>query len=205
MLFNGNDTFIFIFSSIFHVIQWEFCIFFHFPVNFPCYSMRNLHFLLFLEVFHVIQWGVCILSIFHVIQWEFENWEASGGGRTDGQTYRRTDGCKEIHPCVLQDIGPLGPLLKQQAKSHSSPKAVSGQRYPCPAKVVCALGWGGAGQRPQREQSPVKHRGNLSVRTYVHMSVCPSPHPILRALSPLGPILTHILPNSPNPSNMAQI
>ena len=27
-----------------------------------------------------------------------------GGGRTDGR--------KEIHPCVLQDIGPLGPLPK---------------------------------------------------------------------------------------------
>ena len=39
-----------------------------------------------------------------------------GGGdvwtdvRTDGRTYGRTDGRKEIHPCVLQDIGPLGPL-----------------------------------------------------------------------------------------------
>ena len=31
------------------------------------------------------------------------------GGRTDG----RTDGRKEIHPCVLQDIGPLGPLPKK--------------------------------------------------------------------------------------------
>ena len=29
-----------------------------------------------------------------------------GGGRTNG----RTDGHLEIHPCVLQDIGPLGPL-----------------------------------------------------------------------------------------------
>jgi len=28
----------------------------------------------------------------------------------DGQTDVRTDGRKEIHPCVLQDIGPLGPL-----------------------------------------------------------------------------------------------
>ena len=30
-------------------------------------------------------------------------------GRTDG----RTDGRMEIHPCVLQDIGPLGPLPKK--------------------------------------------------------------------------------------------
>ena len=34
------------------------------------------------------------------------------GGRTDG----RTDGRKEIHPCVLQDIGPLGPLPKKEER-----------------------------------------------------------------------------------------
>ena len=44
-----------------------------------------------------------------------------------------------------------------------------------------------------------------SVRPYVRLYVRPSPRPILRALSPLGPILTHILLNSLNPSNMAQI
>ena len=27
----------------------------------------------------------------------------------DGQTKGQTDECKEINPCVLQDIGPLGP------------------------------------------------------------------------------------------------
>merc|ERR1712148_68399 len=36
------------------------------------------------------------------------------GGRTYGRTDVRTDGRKEIHPCVLQDIGPLGPLPKKQ-------------------------------------------------------------------------------------------
>ena len=45
-----------------------------------------------------------------------------GGGdvRTDVRTYGRTDvrtdGRKEIHPCVLQDIGPLGPLPKKLLK-----------------------------------------------------------------------------------------
>ena len=39
-----------------------------------------------------------------------------GGGRTDGRTYVRTDGRLEIHPCVLQDIGPLGPLPKKEKK-----------------------------------------------------------------------------------------
>ena len=40
------------------------------------------------------------------------NWRLKklwGGGRTDGQTYIM------VHPCVLQDIGPLGPLPKKHA------------------------------------------------------------------------------------------
>ena len=47
-----------------------------------------------------------------------------------------------------------------------------------------------------------------SVRLFVRLSVCPYVHPPLphpQGLSPLGPILTQILPNSLNPSNMAQI
>ena len=36
---------------------------------------------------------------------------ASGLGR--GEMDGRTDRCMEIHPCVLQDIGPLGPLPKK--------------------------------------------------------------------------------------------
>ena len=35
-------------------------------------------------------------------------------GGTYGRTDVRTDGRKEIHPCVLQDIGPLGPLPKKE-------------------------------------------------------------------------------------------
>ena len=37
-------------------------------------------------------------------------------GRTDGWTDGRMDGHRTIHPCVLQDIGPLGPLPKKDAK-----------------------------------------------------------------------------------------
>ena len=33
-------------------------------------------------------------------------------GGTDGKTDGGTDGCLEIPPCVLKDIGPLGPLPK---------------------------------------------------------------------------------------------
>ena len=37
-------------------------------------------------------------------------------GGTYGRTDVRTDGRKEIHPCVLQDIGPLGPLPKKERR-----------------------------------------------------------------------------------------
>ena len=64
-------------------------------------------------------------------------------------------------------------LSSPPPKMNSSPKAVSGQRYSCPALVVCDLGWGGAGQRPRRRQSPVEHRGNLSICPSVLQSVRP--------------------------------
>ena len=40
-----------------------------------------------------------------------EGWK---DGRKDGRTDGRTDGRLEIPPCVLQDIGPLGPLPKNE-------------------------------------------------------------------------------------------
>ena len=40
-----------------------------------------------------------------------------GDGRTEGRTDGRTDGRMEIPPCVLQDIGPLGPLPKKYCMS----------------------------------------------------------------------------------------
>ena len=43
-----------------------------------------------------------------------------------GATYRRTYGWmygrKEIHPCVLQDIGPLGPLPKKEKMKKKNEK-----------------------------------------------------------------------------------
>ena len=36
-----------IFLSIFHVIQWDISIFLFFFASFPCYSTRNLHFVIF--------------------------------------------------------------------------------------------------------------------------------------------------------------
>ena len=81
------------FPSIFYVIQWETCIFLLF-VNFPCYSMESLYF---------FNYPCCSMGI-----WVLRSF--GGGG---GRTYGRTDGRLEIHLCVLQDIGPLGPLPKK--------------------------------------------------------------------------------------------
>ena len=39
-----------------------------------------------------------------------------GDRQTEGLTEGRKDGCLEIHPCVLQDIDPLGLLPKKEAK-----------------------------------------------------------------------------------------
>ena len=41
----------------------------------------------------------------------------ASGGRMDVQTDGRIDGRLEIHPCILQDIGPLGPLPCSQSTS----------------------------------------------------------------------------------------
>ena len=60
-----------------------------------------------------------------------------GGGNvwTDGRTY----GCLDINPCVLQDIGPLGPLPKKiETKEIKVAKALDGQRYPLP---LCECMW----------------------------------------------------------------
>ena len=104
MLFNGNFAFL-QFSILFNR---DFS-YFYLLVNFPCYSIGISYF----SIFHVIQWEFCIFSIFHVIQWEHEAQKlCRGKGRMDG----RTDGRLEIHPCVLQDIGPLGPLPKKYPK-----------------------------------------------------------------------------------------
>ena len=83
-------------------------------------------------------------------------------------------------------------------RGHNRPK--TGQKCPKMAKIDF---WAAApkGTKPCRTQG---ESVRPSVRPSSRLSVHP-PHPILRALSPLGPFLTQILPNSPNPSNMAQI
>ena len=43
-------------------------------------------------------------------------------GGTEGRTEGRKDGRLEIHPCVLQDIGPLGPLPKKGGGPHCPTK-----------------------------------------------------------------------------------
>ena len=50
-----------------------------------------------------------------------------GDGRTEGRTDGRTDGRMEIPPCVLQDIGPLGPLPKKANLSSIAKDALKHQ------------------------------------------------------------------------------
>ena len=58
---------------------------------------------------------------------------ANGGG-TDGRKDGRTDGRMEIPPCVLQDIGPLGPLPKKVNPMPSIQAGAVMQKPPVNAK-----------------------------------------------------------------------
>ena len=96
-------------------------------VSFPCYSMENVHFsmvckfsMLFNGKFASChfpmlfsgKFAFCHFPMFFNKNLKIEKvqgWDV----QTDGRTYVHTDGHKEIHPCVLQDIGPLGPLPKK--------------------------------------------------------------------------------------------
>ena len=120
MLFYRN----FIFLSIFHVIQLLFCIFLYFLlvlhvirwkmcifllfVNFPCNSMGCLQVVIF-PWYSMGSLHFVIFPCYSMEIWELRRFR----GGTYGRTYVRTDGRKEIHPCVLQDIGPLGLLPKK--------------------------------------------------------------------------------------------
>ena len=63
-------------------------------------------------------------SFYHFPMLFNENLRSLGGGETN--EHRWTDGHMEIHPCVLQEIGPLGPLPKNE-------------RFGC--SCVCGEGW----------------------------------------------------------------
>ena len=108
MIFNGT----FAFSQFF--------------VMLPCYSMGISNCFHFSSIFHVIQWEICIFLLFckfsMLFNGKFAFYQLSmlfngnlrlekllGGGWMDGWTDRRM----EIHPCVLHDMGPLGPLPKK--------------------------------------------------------------------------------------------
>ena len=111
-----------VFGAIFYDIQWEFCIlsiyyqfsmgisyFSYFLVNYLCYSMGNLYFFTYYSMggLHFANFPCYSMGIWGL--------KAFGGG--DGRTDRRMDwhmdGRMEIHPCVLQDFGPLGQLPKK--------------------------------------------------------------------------------------------
>ena len=96
---------------------------------------------------------------------------------------------------------------EREREINSSPKAVSGQRYPCPTWVESDLGWEGAGQWPRRGRSLVEHRGNLSVCAYVppppsglHLLWGPNPN-CMAQIQAKWPKSSQ---NEPNPGKMAQ-
>ena len=95
MLFNGNFTFFSIFI-IFYVIQWESC-------NFSLFCKFSMLFngkLVFCQFPMLFNGNLRLEKL------------RGGGGHTDERTYGRL----EIHPCVLQDSGPLGPLPKKRRR-----------------------------------------------------------------------------------------
>ena len=90
---------------------------------------------------------------------------------------------------------------EKEKKKNSSPKAVSGQRRSVvPVPCLCSVWFKFRGSRAAapKETKSCRTRGE-SVRLSIH----PSVHPFVPPPQPLWLILTLILPNSPNPSNMA--
>ena len=85
MILNGKFAFFHQFAMLFN----RNFTFFSFFINFPCYSMESLHF----NNFPCYSMGI----------WGLRSYR---GGATVGRMYVM------VHPCVLQDIGPLEPLPK---------------------------------------------------------------------------------------------
>ena len=95
--------------------------FFYFFVKFQCYSMGSLCFV----IFSCYSMGIQELRSLGGLAygrtaygqmldgWTDGQMDRRTDGRTNGQTDRQMDEHKEIHPCVLQDVGPLGPLPKK--------------------------------------------------------------------------------------------
>ena len=124
------------------------------------------------------------------------------------------DGHMEIHPCVLQDIGPfrLDDRFRRANGGTDGRMDKASYRVACPqlksgkTSLLDAF-WAAA----PKGRCPVGHRGEFPyVRTSVRPSVRPSPPgPTLRASSPLGPEIQTVWPkskqNGPNPAKMGQI
>ena len=91
------------------------------------------------------------------------NW--GGDGRAEGRKDGRTDGRLEITPCVLQDIGPLGPLPKKgfnQALNLPYMKKKWGNRHYRPElEQNCPL-WN---QRSLAPPGPLPHYLNIAIIT----------------------------------------
>ena len=117
MIFNGSLAFFSISHQFFHVIQWELHIYFHFFINFPCYSMGILHFfsfscqfsMLFNEKFafftffgsfpcysmgslHFVNFPCYSMGIWELRSFRGGHTDVRTDGRTDGRMDGRTDG-----------------------------------------------------------------------------------------------------------------
>ena len=114
--FNFLSIFYFLFFHQFSIlINWNFAFFFHFSV-----------------IFNVIRWEIGIFlyflksSILYKGKFAFCHFPMLFNGnlrieklREDVRTNIQTEGGKEIHPGVLRDIGPLGPLPKKAYSNES--------------------------------------------------------------------------------------
>ena len=114
MLFNENSPIFFIFSSIFHVIQWALHIFFNI-FNFPCYSIETFAFCHFF-----VNFPCCSMKIIEIFIF--------------GQFFMLYNGAivlsnpmKQKSTCVLQDIVPFGTaaLLNLHKQTYKAGQRVS--------------------------------------------------------------------------------
>ena len=88
--------------------------FFQFLINMLCYSMGISQFFIF-HPFSMLLNGKFVFYQFPMLfngDLRVEKHQGGRYGRTDIRTYGRLI----IHPCVLQDIGHLGPLPKKERK-----------------------------------------------------------------------------------------
>ena len=91
----------------------------YFAFFFLCYLMENVHFSIVCKFSMLFngKFASCHFPMLFNGKFAFCHFPMLFNGnlrieKVQGGTYGHTDGRKEIHPSVLQDIGPFGPLPK---------------------------------------------------------------------------------------------